>query len=78
MPSPPGRPARCLADVAGDCDDLAVVVVFLQPGNDDGGVQTAGVRQNYLFDVFLILFHDDAPLSVSLPRRAGYVACRLS
>ena len=50
-----------LADVAGDCDDLAVVVVFLQPGNDDGGVQTAGVRQNYLFDVFLILFHDELP-----------------
>ena len=38
-----------LADVAGDCDDLAVVVVFLQPGNDDGGIQTTGVRQNYLF-----------------------------
>ena len=37
------------------------VVVFLQPGNDDGGVQTAGVRQNYLFDVFLILFHDELP-----------------
>ena len=50
-----------LADVAGDCDDLAVVVVFLQPGNDDGGVQTAGVRQNYLFDVFLILFHNEIP-----------------
>ena len=46
-----------LPDVAGNRDDLAVVVVFLQPGNDDGGVQTAGVCQNDFFDVFL--FHDD-------------------
>ena len=50
-----------LADVAGDCDDLAVVVVFLQPGNDDGGVQTAGVRQNYLLMSFLSFFHDELP-----------------
>ena len=46
-----------LTHVTGDSDDLAVVVIFLQPGNDDGGVQTAGVCQNDFFDVFL--FHDD-------------------
>ena len=46
-----------LTDIAGDGDDLAVVVVFFQPGNDDGGIQTAGVCQNDFFDVFL--FHDD-------------------
>ena len=44
-----------LTHVTGDSDDLAVVVVFLQPGNDDGGVQTAGVSQHDFFDVFL--FH---------------------
>ena len=50
-----------LTHVTGDSDDLAVVVVFLQPGNDDGGVQTAGVSQHNFFDVFL--FHDKrAPL----------------
>jgi len=48
---------RALTHVTGDSDDLAVVVVFLQPGNDDGGIQTAGVCQNDFFDVFL--FHDD-------------------
>ena len=58
-----------LADVTGDSDDFAVVVVFLQPGNDDGGVQTAGVCQNYLFDIFLILFHDEIPLSVFVKTR---------
>ena len=46
---------RALTHVTGDSDDLAVVVVFLQPGNDDGGIQTAGVCQNDFFDVFL--FH---------------------
>ena len=46
-----------LAHITGNGDDLAVVVVFLQPGNDDGGVQTAGVCQNDFLDVFL--FHDD-------------------
>ena len=50
-----------LTHVTGNSNDLAVVVVFLQPGNDDGGVQTAGVSQNDFFDVFL--FHDKrAPL----------------
>ena len=44
-----------LTHVTGNSDDLAVVVVFLQPGNDDGGVQTAGVSQHDFFDVFL--FH---------------------
>ena len=44
-----------LAHVTGNGDDFAVVVVFLQPGNDDGGIQTTGVGQNDFFDVFL--FH---------------------
>ena len=50
-----------LPHIAGNRNDLAVVVVFLQPGNDDGGIQTAGVRQNNLFNILLILFHDEFP-----------------
>ena len=52
-----------LTHVTGNRDNLAVVVVFLQPGNDDRGIQTAGIGQNHFFDVFLILFHDNIPLS---------------
>src|SRR5699024_7898002 len=47
-----------LAHVAGNGDDFAVVVVFLQPGDDDGGIQTAGVSQYYFLDVRFVLFHD--------------------
>ena len=49
--------AKALADIAGDGDDLAVVVVLLQPRNDDGGIQTARVSQNNFLNIFL--FHDD-------------------
>ena len=40
-----------LTDVAGDCDNFAVVIVFLQPRNDDGGIQTAGVCQSNLLEL---------------------------
>jgi hypothetical protein len=43
-----------LADIGGDGDDFTVVVVFLQPGNDAGGIQAAGISQYYFFDVFFI------------------------
>ena len=46
-----------LTHVAGDSDDFAVVVILFQPGNDDGGIQTAGVSQNNFLNIFL--FHDD-------------------
>ena len=39
-----------LTHVAGHGDDLGVVVVFLQPGDDDGSVQTAGISQHYFLD----------------------------
>ena len=39
-----------LADVAADGDDFAVVVVLFQPGDDDGGVQAAGIGQDHFFD----------------------------
>ncbi len=38
-----------LAHVAGDGDDLRVVVILLQPGDDDGCIQTAGICQHYFF-----------------------------
>ena len=47
-----------LADIAGNGNDFAVVIVFFQPGNDDGSIQTAGVCQNDFFDVLFVLFHD--------------------
>ena len=46
-----------LPHITGNGDDFAVVVIFFQPGNDNGGIQTAGIRQNDFLDVFL--FHDE-------------------
>ena len=43
-----------LTAVNADTDNL-VVKIFLQPGDDGGGVQTAGVSQNYFF------FHNESP-----------------
>ena len=45
---------RALTDIAGDGDDFTVVVVFLEPRNDNGGIETAGVCKNDLFDVFFL------------------------
>ena len=45
-----------LAHVAGNGDDLGVVVILLQPGDDDGRIQAAGVGENDLLDSFFI--HD--------------------
>ena len=46
-----------LAHVAGHGDDLGVAIVLLQPGDDDGRVQAAGVSQHDLLDVLFILRH---------------------
>ena len=43
-----------LTDIAGDCDDLAVIVVFLKPGDDDGCIQTAGIGEHHFFYVIFI------------------------
>ena len=43
-----------LADIAGNSDDFAVVVVFLEPGDDDRCIQTAAVSEYDFFDIFLI------------------------
>ena len=45
-----------LSHITGNSNDFAVVIVFLQPRNNDGGIQTAGVSQHDFFNVFL--FHD--------------------
>ena len=50
-----------LTDVGGNSDDFGVIVVFLQPGNDDGRIQTARVGENDFLDGFL--FHDAASAS---------------
>ena len=44
-----------LTHIAGHGDDLRVVVVLLQPGNDNGGIQSAGVGQYDLLDI--CMFH---------------------
>ena len=40
-----------LTYVAGYGDDLAVVVVFFEPRDDDGGIKTARIGENDFFDV---------------------------
>ena len=58
--------AKALADIARNGDDFAVVVVLFQPGNDDRGIQPAGVGQHNLLDVFLILLHGVHPSAAEL------------
>ena len=48
-----------LTHVAGDGDDLAVIVILFQPGDDDGCIQTARVGENDFFDIGFI--HDGFP-----------------
>ena len=44
-----------LTDVAGYGDDLGVVVVFLQPRDDDGCIQTAGICKDNFLDVVMVI-----------------------
>ena len=48
-----------LADVPDDGDDLAAVVL-LEPGNDDGGVETSGIREYHFLWFVLLSFHDSS------------------
>ena len=48
-----------LPDVAGHRDDLGVVIVLLQPGDDDGRIQAAGIGEHDFFDAGL--FHKYIP-----------------
>ena len=43
-----------LTNVTRYSDDLAVVIIFLEPRNDNGSVQTTRVCKYYLFDVFFV------------------------
>ena len=43
-----------LPDIGADSDDLAAIIVLFQPGNDNRGIKTAGIRKDYLFN---LLFH---------------------
>ena len=51
-----------LPHVGGYGDDLGVVVVLLQPGDDDGCVQPAGVGEDDLLDVFFVFHNGDLPV----------------
>ena len=41
-----GELLAALTDVGGDADDAAARVVLLEPGNDDRGIEPAGVGEN--------------------------------
>ena len=43
-----------LTHITGNGDDLTVIIVFLQPGDDDGCIETAGIGEDDFFDVFFI------------------------
>ena len=43
-----------LPNICAASDDFTAIIMLFEPRNDDGGVQTAGVRQ---YD-FLNVFHD--------------------
>ena len=49
-----------LSHIAGHGNDLGIVVILLQPGDDDGCIQTAGVGQYDLLDIGM--FHGGASL----------------
>ena len=61
-----------LADVAGNGDHLAAVV-FLQPRNDDGCIQTAGIGEN---DFFVLFHNDDLLASIFHNYTFTYFVCQ--
>ena len=44
-----------LTHVAGHGNDFGIIVVLLQPGDNDGSIQTAGIRQNDLLNRILVI-----------------------
>ena len=46
-----------LPDIRRNGNDFTVVIIFLQPRNDNRSIQTAGICQNNLFDLALV--HDE-------------------
>ena len=56
-----------LTDISGYRNDLTVIVVFLQPRNDNGGIQASLICKYYLFDIILChFFISDASASLLL------------
>ena len=51
---------KALADVSGNCDDLAVVVVFLEPRNNYRSIKSSGICENDLFNICFV--HCSIPL----------------
>ena len=51
-----------LAHVGGHGDDLRVVVILFQPGDDDGCIQAAGIGQHNFFNIVLIFHNRVLPL----------------
>ena len=47
-----------LSDVAGNRDHFTIIIVFFQPGNNDGSIQTPGISKYDLFDIFFV--HENA------------------
>ena len=45
---------RTLSNVARYCNDFAVIVIFLQPWNNDGRIQSAGIGENYFFNLIFL------------------------
>ena len=48
----------CLTDVSGHGDNFGIAVVFLQPGNDNGCIQSAGIRQNDFLDAVFVCHNE--------------------
>ena len=41
-----------LTDVAGDGDNFGIIIVFLEPRDDDRGIEPARISEHYFFDIF--------------------------
>ena len=44
-----------LAQVANHGDHFAAAVIFLEPGNNDGGIEASGISQNYFLGQRVLL-----------------------
>ena len=53
-----------LADIGAGSDDFAAIIVFFEPGNDDGGIKTTGISEYDFLDLFLC--HRKLPLFLNL------------
>ena len=77
-----------LTNVARYCNNFTVVIVFLQPRYNDRRIQTARIRENYFFNVFLVhvfyppmgtfYFHtQNCVLLYDFPKKIATVLCTI-